>query len=102
MTTKLQLTIYIKQADTSGDLAMYEAIIRHLHHAEVAGATVLRGSMGYGRDGHVHRKGLLGISDDHPMMIVTIDDAAKIEAVLPALREMVKGALMTLQEVSIP
>ena len=102
MTTKLQLTIYIKQTDMSGDLSTYEVIIRHLHHAEIAGATALRGSMGYGRHGHVHRKGLLGISDDHPMIIVAIDDAAKIEAILPALREMVKGSLMTLQEVSIP
>ena len=55
-----------------------------------------------GNHGHVHRKRLLGVSDDHPIVVVTVDEAAKIHAVLPELRLLVKGGLITIQEVSVP
>ena len=102
MTTKLQVNIYLKETDMAGDLPLHELIVRRLLHSEIAGATVLRGIMGYGRHGHVHRKRLLGVSDDHPIVIVTVDEAAKIHAVLPELRQLVQGGLITIHEVSVP
>lgn len=102
MTTKLQMTIYLKETEMSGDVPLHEAIVRRLLHMEITGATVLRGVMGYGRHGHVHRKRLLGVSDDHPIVIVSVDEAVKIERILPELRKLVPGGLITVQEVSIP
>jgi PII-like signaling protein len=102
MTSKLQLNIYTKQTDMKGDVPLYEAITRWLLHKDVVGATVLRGVMGYGRHRHVHRKGLLGVSDDHPMVVVVVDDADKIQLLLPDLRHYAPGTLMTTQAVVIP
>ena len=101
MTTKVQLSVYLKQTEMSGDVPQYEAIIRRLLHLEIAGATVLRGVMGYGRHGHVHRKGLLGVSDDHPIVIIAIDEASKIQRVLPEIRKISPHGLIALQDVNI-
>ena len=102
MTPKLQVTIYLKETDMHGDLPLHEFIVRRLLHLEIAGATVLRGVMGYGRHGHVHRKRLLGVSDDHPIIVVTVDEPAKIQSILPELRQLVPDELITVHEVSVP
>ncbi len=86
MTTKTELMIYLKQTDMSGEVPLHEAIVLRLLHGEIAGATVLRGVMGYGRHGHVHRKRLLGVSDDHPIVVIAVDDAEKLHHLLPELR----------------
>lgn len=99
MTKKLQLTLFMKQTDVVGDIALHELIVRRLLHRSIAGATVLRGMMGYGRHGQVHRRRLLGVSDDHPILVVAIDDADKIHGVLPELRKLLPLGLMILQEV---
>ena len=96
---KVQLTIYVKETDMSDDLPLYELIVRRLLHEGIAGATVLRGVMGYGRHGQVHRKRLLGVSDDHPMVIIAVDSADKIRAVFPELRSLVKSGLITIADV---
>jgi PII-like signaling protein len=102
MITKLQLTIYLKETDMSGDLPLYELIVRRLLHLHIAGATVVRGIMGYGRHHYVHRKGLLGVSDDHPVVVVSVDEASKIHGVLPEIRQLVGEGLITTHEVGIP
>src|SRR3954467_1918751 len=99
--TKLQLTIYLKETEMNGDVPLHEAIVRRLLHFGIAGATVLRGVMGYGRHGHVHRKRLLGVADDQPMVIVAIDEASKLEHYLPEIRKIAPEALFVLQDVRI-
>lgn len=101
MTAKLQVSIYTKQTDMHGDTPLYESIIRWLLHKDVSGATVLRGVMGFGRHRHVHRKGLLGVSDDHPMVVVAIDDAEKLEKLLPDLHLLAPGTLITTHIVNV-
>lgn len=101
MATKLQVTIFLKETDMIGDLPLYEVIVRRLLHRDIAGATVLRGIMGYGRQRHIHHQGLLGISDDHPIMVVAIDDRAKLEPLLPGVRSLAPTRLILTQEVSI-
>lgn len=96
---KVQLTIYLKETDMNGDLPLHELIVRRLLHEHVAGATVLRGMMGYGRHGQVHRKRLLGISDDHPIVILAVDEAEKIQSILPELRNLAQGSLITVHNV---
>ena len=102
MTTKLQVNIYLKETDMAGDIPLHELIVRRLLHQEIAGATVLRGIMGYGRHGHLHRKRLLGVSDDHPIVVVTIDEASKIHGVLPEIKQLVGDGLVTVHEVNVP
>ena len=99
--TKLQLTIYVNEADTHGEMALHEFIVRRLLHLEIAGATVTRGVMGYGKHGQVHRRRLFGVSDDQPMVIVTIDEPVRIRAVLPELKTLVLEGLITCQEVEV-
>lgn len=98
---KLQLTIYLNESDLSGDLPLHEVIVRRLLHLEILGATVTRGLMGYGKHGKVHRKRLFGVSDDRPIIITTVDDAARLRMVLPELKAMVPEGLITLHDVEV-
>jgi PII-like signaling protein len=99
--TKLQLTIYLNETDMNGEMALHEFIVRRLLHLQIAGATVMRGVMGFGKHGQVHRKRLFGVSDDHPIVIVTVDEATRIRAVLPELKGLVREGLITCQEVEV-
>lgn len=99
---KLQLTIYLNDADMTGDLPLYEQLVRRLRHAEVAGTTVLRGVAGFGKHGRAGGRRIFGVSDDNPIVIVAVDDESRIRAVLPELRALLPKGLITLQEVEIP
>ena len=100
--TKLQLNIYVNEADMSGDLPLHELVVRRLLHLDIAGATVMRGLMGYGKHGKVHRKRLFGVSDDRPLVIIAIDTGERIRRVLPELKSLLKEGLITLHEVEVP
>lgn len=99
--TQVQLTIYLNEADRSGEHALYQVIVRHLLHLELGGATVLRGIMGYGHHARVHRGRLFGVCDDRPIVIITVADPVRLRAVLPELKAMVTEGLMTLHEVEV-
>jgi PII-like signaling protein len=107
---KLQLTVYLNEADRStanrdasvdNNVPLHETVVRRLLHAHIGGATVLRGVMGYGKHGRVHRTRLFGVSDDRPIVIIAIDEEERIRAVLPELRLIVTEGLMTLHEVEV-
>lgn len=98
---KLQLTIYLNEADMHGEVPLHETIVRKLLHLEVAGASVMQGVMGFGRHHQVHRKRLFGVSDDRPIVITAIDDEAKIRSVLPEIQTLVKEGLITCTEVEV-
>jgi PII-like signaling protein len=95
----LQLSIFVDETDTSGDQPLYEAIVRRLLHLDIAGATAMRGEMGYGRHARVHSKRLFGVADDRPIVILAIDHADKIRNVLPEIRSLMQDGLMTLSPV---
>lgn len=96
---QLQLSIFINETDMAGDVPLYEILVRRLLHLEVAGATVTRALMGYGKHGKVHRKRLFGVSDDRPIVITAIDDEVRIRSLFPHLRTMVPEGLITIQQV---
>ncbi len=98
---KLQLTIYLNEEDRIGDVKLYEDIVRRLLHFEIAGTTVTRALMGYGRHGKMHKKRLFGISDDRPIVITAIDDETRIRPILNELKALLPEGLITLQEVEI-
>lgn len=98
---KLQLTIYMNEADRMGDMPLHEDVVRRLLRSELAGATVTRGLMGYGKHGKVHRKRLFGVSDDRPVVITAVDDEARIRPILKEIKALVLEGMITLHEVEV-
>ncbi|MFN7925912.1 MAG: DUF190 domain-containing protein [Bryobacteraceae bacterium] len=98
---KLQLNIYVNEADMVGDIPLHEDILRRLLHLEIAGATVTRGLMGYGKHGKVHRKRLFGVSDDRPAVITAVDDESRIRPILTEIKAIVSEGLITVHEVEV-
>lgn len=98
---KKMLRIFADLTDSWQDDSLHEAIVRVLERNGLAGATVLTGIMGYGRHRLIHGKGLFGMVDAKPVMIVCIDEEEKIMAVLPAIVPMVQEGLITLQDIDV-
>jgi uncharacterized protein len=101
MNPALMLNVFVDETDMEGEVPLYEAIVRCLLHRHIAGATVQSGLMGFGRHGQVHRKRLFGVSDDKPVVISVVDEEAKIRAVLPEIRGMVREGLVTVMPVEV-
>lgn len=99
--TRKMLMVYMDETDMAGDLPLYEAIVRRLFNLGIAGATVHAGIMGYGKQHHVHRKRLFGVSDDRPVTITAIDTEEKIRAAAEAVRPMLAEGLMALVDVEL-
>jgi PII-like signaling protein len=97
------LRIFIGESDREpgGDRPLYEAIVRRAREAQLAGATVLRGPMGFGRHSRVHTAKLFELSTDLPILIEIVDSEEKVDAFLPAVDELVTEGLVTLEAVRI-
>ena len=95
------LRIFIGENDRFGHHPLYEAIVLKAREQELAGATVLRGPMGFGHSSRLHTAKVLRLSEDLPVVVEIIDSEQKIAAFLPLLDEMVKGGLISLSEVRI-
>jgi PII-like signaling protein len=95
------LLIFVDESDTWGEMPLYEAVVRKLAHAEVAGATVQAGIMGFGSHHKVHHKRLFGISDDRPMTIAAVDTAEAIARGLAAVRPIVTEGLIVTLDVEV-
>lgn len=97
------LRIFIGESDREpgGERPLYEAIVRKAREAHLAGATVLRGPMGFGRHSRVHTAKLLELSTDLPIVIEIADAEDKVEAFLPTVDELVIEGLVTLEAVRI-
>jgi PII-like signaling protein len=80
---------------------LHEAIVLAAREAGLAGATVLRGMMGFGRTGEFQSAKILDLSDDLPVVVEIVDSEARIEAFLPKLEEMASAALATLEKVRV-
>ncbi len=95
------LSIFIDETDRWKDGPLSDAIVIALERNGVAGATVLEGFMGYGVHRRVHRRGLFGVTDEKPLVIVAIDEEDRLRGQLPLLSEMVKQGLVILQDVEV-
>jgi len=80
---------------------LYEAIVMKAREMHLAGATVLRGPMGYGASAYVHTAKILRLSMELPLVIEIVDAEEKINAFLPVLDEMVDSGLVTLEKVRV-
>jgi uncharacterized protein len=95
------LRIFVGESDRHGHQPLYEAIVLKARAAGLAGATVLRGVMGFGKHSILHTAKILRLSEDLPMVIEIVDSAEKIEQFLPVLDEMIKDGLVTLERVKV-
>lgn len=95
------LRIFIGESDRWHHQPLYEAIVLKARELGLAGATVLRGPMGFGATSHLHTAKILRLSLDLPMVIEIVDTEEKIKTLLPHLDEMVLEGLVTLENVQI-
>lgn len=95
------LRIFIGEGDRWRHQPLYEAIVLKAREQHLAGATVLRGPMGYGKSSRLHTAKILRLSMDLPVVIEIVDEEAKIRAFLPMLDEMLQGGLVTLEKVNV-
>jgi PII-like signaling protein len=95
------LLIFVNEADMVNNRPLYQTIVERLHHLEIAGATATVGLMGFGHHQRVHHKGLFGISDDRPVTIVAVDEEARLRAIVPEIRRMVREGLMVLVDAEL-
>ncbi|HWB19953.1 MAG TPA: DUF190 domain-containing protein [Phycisphaerales bacterium] len=101
LTNACLLRILIGESDTWHHKPLYEAIVLKARELHLAGATVTRGSMGFGASSRLHTAKILRLSEDLPIVIEIIDSREKIEAFLPELDPMITGGLVTLEKIEV-
>ena len=95
------LRIFLGESDRWEHKPLYEAIVLAAREMQLAGATVLRGPMGFGKSSHPHTAKILRLSTDLPLVIEIVDSDEKINAFLPMLDKMMGGGLVTLEKVKV-
>jgi uncharacterized protein len=97
----LLLRIFIGESDRWHHKPLYEVIVLKAREMHLAGATVLRGPMGFGKTSRLHTAKILRLSMDLPLVIEIVDTEEKINEFLPVLDEMMTGGLITLEKVRV-
>ena len=95
------LRIFIGESDRWEHKPLYEAIVLKAREMHLAGATVLRGQMGFGKASRLHTTKILRLSMDLPLVIEIADSEEKINSFLPLLDEIMGGGLVTLEKVKV-
>lgn len=97
----LLLRIFIGEGDKFEGKPLYKQIVNICREMNIAGATVLRGIMGFGANSKVKTTSILRLSDDLPLVVEIVDTEEKIDTLLPLLDDMMDGGLITLEKVQI-
>jgi len=95
------LRIFIGESDRHEGKPLHEAIVLKARELHLAGATVLRGGMGFGASSRIHTSKILRLSIDLPLVIEIVDSEEKINAFLPLLDAMMGGGLVTVENVRV-
>ena len=95
------LRVIVGESDRSGHHPLYESIVLKAREHGLAGATVMRGLMGYGRNSVLHTAKILRLSEDLPMVIEIVDSREKIDGFLPILDDMIGEGLITLEPIKV-
>jgi PII-like signaling protein len=93
--------IFIGESDRCGNHPLYQAIVLKAREMHLAGATVLRGPMGFGHSSRLHTAKILRLSNDLPLVIEIVDSEEKIGTFLPALEPMLGSGLVTTEKVQV-
>jgi len=97
----LMVRIFIGEHDKCAGKPLYKQIVNEARKAGIAGATVLRGIMGYGANSKVKTTSILRLSEDLPLVVEIVDSEEKINNFLPTLNMLMDGGLITLEKVRI-
>ena len=95
------LRIFLGESDRWKHQPLYEAIVLKARELHLAGATVLRGPMGFGKSSRLHTAKILRLSMDLPLVIEIVDSEEKLNAFLPIIDPMMQGGLITLEKVRV-
>lgn len=95
------LRIFIGENDRSEGRPLYERIVVRAREMQLAGATVTRGAMGFGRSSRLHTTKILRLSEDLPLVIEIVDSEEKINLFLPVLETIMSSGLVTLEKVRV-
>jgi len=95
------LRIFLGQDERHEHQPLYEAIVMKAREHHLAGATVLRGPLGFGHSSRIHTTKVLRLSQDLPMVVEIVDTEEKIAAFLPVLDTMMSSGLVTLEKVQV-
>lgn len=95
------LRIFIGESDKHKGRPLYEVIVEKAREAGLAGATVLRSTLGFGASSRLHSAKVLRLSEDLPMVIEIIDKPERIEGFLPLLEELIDGGLITVEDIRV-
>jgi PII-like signaling protein len=95
------LRVFIGENDRWHGKPLYEAIVLEARQRGLAGATVIKGFMGFGAHSRIHTAKLLELSQDLPIVIEIVDASEKIEAFMPDLEQMVGDGLITLERAEV-
>lgn len=95
------LRIFVGESDNYQGKALYEQIVLKAREFNLAGATVIRGIMGFGADSRMHTAKLLRLSEDVPVVIEIVDSEENLKKLMPFLDETVKEGLVTLEKARV-
>lgn len=95
------LRIFLGEDDKFGHLPLYETIVLKAREMHLAGATVIRGPIGFGHSSLIHTTKILRLSEDLPVVIEIVDRQDKIDTFLPELDSMLSSGLVTLEKVKV-
>jgi len=96
-----RLRIYIGESDHWKQRSLYQAIVQKAKELDMAGATVLRGLMGYGANNRIHTATIVDLSSDLPILVEIIDSEEYIKKLLPYLDEMLGGGMITIDDIEV-
>ncbi len=95
------LRIFIGEGDKHNGKPLYEQIVLKARDLHLAGATVIRGLMGFGADSRMHSAKILRLSDDLPVVIELVDTEENLNKLMPFLDETVQEGLITMEKVRV-
>lgn len=95
------LRIFIGENDSYEGTPLHEAIVLRARELHLAGATVIRGAMGFGLSSRIHTAKILRLSTDLPLVIEIVDSEQKIEGFLPELERVMGSGLVTLEKIRV-
>src|SRR5580765_5528362 len=95
------LRIFIGESDRWHHQALFEAIVMKAREKHLAGATVLRGPMGFGATSRIHTAKILRLSTDLPIVIEIVDSDEKVKSLFPFLEQVMGGGLVTIEKVKV-
>jgi hypothetical protein len=98
-TPALRVQAFFGEADQVGHVTRYEAILDYLRKAGASGATVERAVAGFGIHSRIHSASILDLSRDLPMILTWVDSPGRVERILPGLKGLTEGAVVTIEEV---